>query len=71
MHKLQQVCTLTTCKRRVTNNKPISGCVYMASVSLLMTSWLDFDSQSLLSTGLIQVASTSCNKSVNDTLQQA
>ena len=35
------------------------------------TDLLQVDCQNLLSTGLLQVVSTSCNKSVNDKLQQA
>ena len=46
-------------------NKPISGCVRMS------TDLLQVDRQNLLSTGLPQVVSTSCNKSANDKLQQA
>ena len=60
---------LTSCNRFVIN-KPISGCVRMAYDSLLTTSLLQVDCQNLLSTGLLQVVSTRCNKSANDKLQQ-
>ena len=60
-------------------NKPISGCICMACDNLLATSLccklstdlLQVDCQNLLPTGLLQVVSTSCNKSANDKLQQA
>ena len=37
----------------------------------LSTDFLLFDCQNVLSTGLLQVVSTSCNKSANDKLLQA
>ena len=37
----------------------------------LSTNFLQVDCQNLLSTGLLQVNSTSCNKFANDKLQQA
>ena len=43
----------------------------MACDSLLMTRLLQVDCKNLLSTDLLQVVSTSCNKSANDKLQQA
>ena len=43
----------------------------MACDSLLTASLLQVDCQNLLSTGLLQVVSKSCNKSANDKLQQA
>ena len=43
----------------------------MACDGLLTTRLFQVDCQNLLSKGLLQVVSTSCNKSVNDKLQQA
>ena len=58
-------------------NKPTSGCVPIAcdglvTTNLLLSDLLQVDCQNLLSTGLLlQVISTSCNKSANDKLHQA
>ena len=40
------------------------------TVAKLSTDLLQVDCQNLLSTGLLQVVSTSCNKSANDKLQK-
>ena len=64
---------------RIINNKPISGCIRVASEfgqlvdekSKLSADFLQVHCQNVLSTGLLQVVSTSCNKSVNDKLQLA
>ena len=69
---------LTSCNRLVIK-KPIARCGHMACNNFLMTNLLpvlstdllQVDFQNFLSTGLLQVASTSCNKSTNDKLQQA
>ena len=76
--KLQHVCwhVVTTCY-----NKPISGCVRMACDSLT-TSLLQVVNRVvarcqqtccklIICTGLLQLVSTSCNKSANDKLRQA
>ena len=57
-------------------DKPISGCVRVSGGSLLTTQVRcefvnrQVHRQNLLSTGLLQVVSTSCNKSESDNCQQ-
>ena len=41
----------------------------LANIRMLLPELWQVDSQNLLSTGLLQVVSTSCNKSANDKLQ--
>ena len=60
---------LLTSSNRLVINKPISECVRMACDSLLTTSVIVKTCYPLAS--LLQVVSTSCNKSANDKLQQA
>ena len=60
---------LRSCNRLVIN-KPISGYVRMAFDILLTTSLLQVDCQNLLFSGLLQIVSTSCNKSANGKFQQ-
>ena len=74
---VQVVASLLTSCNRLVINKPISGCVRMSRDSLLTTSLLQVVDRlvasclsKLVITGLLQVVSTSCNKSANDTLQQ-
>ena len=65
---------LTSCHRLVIN-EPISGWQKLVddkSVAICQhADLLQVDCQNLLSTGLLQVVSTSYNKSANDKLQQA
>ena len=58
LYILQQTCS----------HQPISGWVCMA---FLTTSLLHVDCQNLLSTDLLQVFSTGCDKSANDKFHQA
>ena len=66
----------TACNRLVIN-KPISGAFAWLATACwrqvcckLSTDLLQVDCQNLLSTGLLQVVSASCNKSANDKLQK-
>ena len=64
---------------RIIMNKPISGCIRVAcelwqlvdEKSTLSADFFRVGCQNVLSTDLLQVLSTSCNKSVNDKLQLA
>ena len=50
------------------NNKAVASC--QQTCCKLSTDLLQVDCQNLLSISLLQVVSTSCNKSTNDKLQQ-
>ena len=62
-HKLQQV-----------HSHPATDFLQLANIRMRLhgvtTNLLRVDCQNLLSTGLLQVVSTSCNKSANDKLRQ-
>ena len=68
---------LTSCKRVVTTSRYLNALAWLETAcwwqlnSKLSTDLLQSDCQILLSTGLLRVVWTSCNKSANDRLQQA